>query len=208
MDKRNVKELSIKARNAQSKVFGDEGKHLEDQIVENDKEIQRLDAQRKKLEINESIGSETKIVQDEFADKAGIPRAPAMTPTTAPNYWTSISVEVSSSYAHESNETSATSSTADVAVQVGWFTASASVSHQESQSAALKQMANASMSISFECMRVDITRSWLRGELFYDHDLRVPDRVLYVLGGLLISYCESDVPSSSTASAPGIGLRH
>ncbi|KAF9646093.1 hypothetical protein BDM02DRAFT_317940 [Thelephora ganbajun] len=34
-------------------------------------------------------------------------------------------------------------------------------------------MANSSVKVSFECMRVDITRGWLRGELFYDDGLKV-----------------------------------
>jgi len=47
------------------------------------------------------------------------------------------------------------------------------VSHSDATSDVAKQMANSTIKASFECMRVDITRSWLRGELFYDDDLRV-----------------------------------
>ena len=46
--------------------------------------------------------------------------------------------------------------------------------HQEYHSAASREMANALVKISFECMRVDIIRPWLRGRLFQDHELRVP----------------------------------
>jgi len=47
------------------------------------------------------------------------------------------------------------------------------VSHSDATVDAAKQMADSSIKVSFDCMRVDITRSWLRGELFYDDDLRV-----------------------------------
>ena len=47
------------------------------------------------------------------------------------------------------------------------------MSHSDATADAAKQMANSSIKAAFDCMRVDITRSWLRGELFYDDDLRV-----------------------------------
>ena len=55
----------------------------------------------------------------------------------------------------------------------GTWSAAASAFHSEAQSNVSRQMSDASVKVSFECMRVDISRPWLRGELFYDHDLRV-----------------------------------
>lgn len=37
----------------------------------------------------------------------------------------------------------------------------------------MSQMAKSSVKATFECMRVDITRPWLRADLFFDDDLRV-----------------------------------
>lgn len=187
MDRQNVNKLSSEARKEQSKLFTENDIRLNAQIEENKKEITKLNSRRQVLEKSGSSsgGNIAGSVQEEYADRAGIPRAPAPPPTAGAdktNYWTSIMVDVSSSYTHESHETTATSATVEASVRTGFFTrASVKVSHQESHSAASKEMANASMKISFECMRVDITRPWLRGELFYDHELRVPEGDLYVL---------------------------
>lgn len=120
------------------------------------------------------------VVQNDLACKAGI-HADVEAPTPPPNRkvdeasWTSISVQVSSTSSKESEESSATSLQAEVSYSNWFVNASASVSHQSSQSAAMKELANATIRISFECMRVDINRPWLRAELFFDHDLRLAE---------------------------------
>ena len=53
------------------------------------------------------------------------------------------------------------------------ITVGASGGHSKSSADAQSQMANCSCKISFDCMRVDIGRSWLRSELFFDDDLQV-----------------------------------
>lgn len=186
VDKKTVNDLSSDARAAQNRILAGEG--LQGQVDANVEKITRLTARRDELvtQRNTKDGTDpVTSVQDDFADKAAIPRGPAPPAANDPeddaDYWTSISVEVSSSVAHESTETSSTSVTADVSVPIGFWSVSASATHSESHSAASKEMANASMKVSFQCMRVDITRPWLRGELFYDHELRVPEGDLCVL---------------------------
>ena len=53
----------------------------------------------------------------------------------------------------------------------GFFTAGVDHESSEAHSQATQELAEAAVKISFECMRVDITRPWLRPELFYDDDL-------------------------------------
>lgn len=184
VDKKNVKELASKDRKAQKEFFDKEGANLQTQIETNNKEIERLTNKRAALETKEGKSTGT-AVQDSLAGTAGIqPDAPAPPSPDEKDKdegsWTSISIQVSSSYSQESNESSSTSGRAEASGWGGIFSFSASGTHQESHSSASKEMANASMRISFECMRVDITRPWLRAELFWDHDLRVADGDLYV----------------------------
>ncbi|CAE6473609.1 unnamed protein product [Rhizoctonia solani] len=79
------------------------------------------------------------------------PQAPSEGAKAGPDFFTPITVEVTSSSETKRTEESATS-----------FSAGAS---------AMSELAESSVKISFECMRVDITRPWLRPELFYDEEL-------------------------------------
>jgi len=132
--------------------------------------------QLKKLESPELAGD----LQDVFAKTAGIsPAPPDLAPSTdpkapsQPDYWTSITVEVSSSYSAEQSSSSSNSYSVGGGGSWGLWSAGGSVSHSDATADAAKQMANSSIKATFDCMRVDITRSWLRGELFCDDDLRV-----------------------------------
>jgi ribosomal protein L29 len=176
LDKENIEELSKHAQNVQAQLFEEKCKLLLQQIEANKTQIQEYEAQRTRLQ--GGSGPDSVGFQDSYADKAGIPRAaPVPLPQTEgkdnSDNWTSISFRVSSSYSHEQTETQSTSFSAGGAASWGLWSVGASVSHSDSHSNALKQMSNAEVKVSFECMRVDIARPWLRGELFYDHDLRV-----------------------------------
>ena len=182
VDKENIAGLSDTARTAQSKLFENECQLIKAQIAANNTQIEEYKQQRTQLQTSSTSESSNVVVkfQDSYADKAGIPRAtPAPPPNAAANgkddsdFWTSISLEVSSSYSHEETETQATSWSVGGSASWGLWSVGVSASHSDSHSNASKQMANSSVKVSFECMRVDITRPWLRGELFYDHDLRV-----------------------------------
>ncbi|CAE7138793.1 unnamed protein product [Rhizoctonia solani] len=88
------------------------------------------------------------------------------------DFFTPITVEVSATSESQGSQTKSSSCSFGASVSYGWTNASVSASHSDSQSKAMHDLANASIKISFECMRVDITRSWLRAELFYDPDLK------------------------------------
>lgn len=178
VDEKNVKDLSSSNREALKKLADAGGQGFEDQIKENEKKIEELKAQRDELQ---KKSGKTDVVaatvQDEIADKAGIPRPPPRAvDAKKEGSWTSISLDMTSSSSRDAKEESATAATLDASYGWGWNKVSASVSHQQSQADAFKEMASATIKISFECMRVDITRPWLRAELFYDHDLRVPEK--------------------------------
>lgn len=88
------------------------------------------------------------------------------------DYFIPITVEVSATSDVSSSEQHSLSVQASAGLSWGLFGASGSGSHESTSSKAEAKMANSDVKVSFECMRVDITRSWLRPELFYDEDLR------------------------------------
>jgi len=176
MDKSNINKLNEAAIVAQAALFEHEGALLKKQVEANEAQIAAYSDQLKKLQNPESAGD----LQGVFAVNAGIsPAGPDPAPSTDPkapsqaDYWTSITVEVASSYS--AAQSSSSSNSYSVGGGGGWglWSAGGSVSHSDSTADAAKQMANSSIKATFDCMRVDITRSWLRGELFYDDDLRV-----------------------------------
>lgn len=176
IDMNNITNLNVSATNAQAALFLNECALLKNQVTANEAQIAVYAAELKKLDGPGSAAT----LQDVFASSAGIPpAAPDLTPPAdpkapyEPDYWTSISLEVSSSYSAE--QTSSSSNSYSVGGGGGWglWSAGGSVSHSDATSDVAKQLASSSIKASFDCMRVDITRSWLRGELFYDDDLRV-----------------------------------
>lgn len=119
-------------------------------------------------------GSQNNAVE-EVAEDVGIPRRRPLPDSTQtaqqPDFFTPITVEVSASSDTKRSETSATSFSAGGSAGWGLSSVSASVSHSEAHSEASSELANSGVKVSFECMRVDINRPWLRPELFYDEDL-------------------------------------
>ena len=177
IDQSNVAKLNESATAAQAALFAHEGEQLKKQVEANAAQISAYQEQLRKLDsTTDSAGD----LQDTFAISAGIPpAAPDVPSNTDPkipieaDYWTSITVEVSSSYSAEQSSSSANSFSVGGGASWGLWSVGGGVSHSDATADAAKQMANSSIKASFECMRVDITRSWLRGELFYDDDLRV-----------------------------------
>ena len=182
LDKDCVGDLSALARKDQANLFEGNCALLENQIKANDDQIKEYEERRIQLRNPAGTGPDYEAIaaglQGDVADKADVPRATlSKTPNTGgkedSDFWTSISITVKSNYSHEATETQSTSWSAGGSASWGLWNVSASASHSDSHSNALKQMASAEVNVSFECMRVDITRPWLRGELFYDHDLKV-----------------------------------
>ncbi|KAJ8088470.1 hypothetical protein PM082_022543 [Marasmius tenuissimus] len=96
----------------------------------------------------------------------------------AADFFTTISLDVneasSSASSTLSAESSDSSSSESSYNRWWWQTVEASAQQSGAQSSIQQSMAKSSCKISFECMRVDITRPWMRPELFYDTDLTVP----------------------------------
>ncbi|KAJ6590302.1 hypothetical protein B0H10DRAFT_1961122 [Mycena sp. CBHHK59/15] len=83
-------------------------------------------------------------------------------------------------------EASSLSFGAPASYGAGLWSVNASVNHSQSEAhaEAMSELPNAAVKISFECMRVDIGRAWLRPELFYDEDLVLGPSGPHVLGGM------------------------
>jgi hypothetical protein len=172
VDQNNIDKLNTAAIAAQAALFDKDCELLKKQVATNEKQIGVYQAQLSNLKPKDSAS----VVQDTFAVSAQIPpAAPDVTPSSSSeaDYWTSISLEVSSSYSAEQSSSSANSFSVGGSASWGLWSVGGSAAHSDATSDVSKQMANSSIKASFDCMRVDIARSWLRGELFYDDDLRV-----------------------------------
>ncbi|KAG5650242.1 hypothetical protein H0H81_000195 [Sphagnurus paluster] len=179
-DQETIENSNSANQAAQDKLYrsfsGDNG--LSAQIIkENNTKIDQYKVEREKL----VGGTNGDAVVAQLAADAKIP-APKADPqadtTTVPtkseeDYWTTISLEISSASSSEKSSSKATKASLGASVRYGLFSADVSVDHSSSSADAEAEMANNSVKISFECMRVDIARNWLRGELFYDADLTV-----------------------------------
>ncbi|EUC54739.1 hypothetical protein RSOL_070440 [Rhizoctonia solani AG-3 Rhs1AP] len=117
----------------------------------------------------------------EFKDLASylVPRPNSKDPKpgVVADFFTSISVEVSASSDKVDASTSALSASLGVAAGKGPWSVAVSADHSQSHSKAMSELAQCSVKISFDCMRVDINRSWLRPELFNDSELTVSEGI-------------------------------
>ena len=176
VDKSNINKLNETATAAQAALFANDCTSLKKQVEANEAKIISYQSQLMTLGAPPSATD----IQDVFAIAAGIPPAgPDVTSSTDPNtsneadYWTSITVEVSSSYSAEQSSSSSNYFSVGGGASWGLWSVGGGASHSDYTADAASQMANSDIKASFDCMRVDISRSWLRGELFYDDDLRV-----------------------------------
>jgi len=64
--------------------------------------------------------------------------------------------------------------------------------HYSGSTVTTRRMANSSVNVSFECMRVDISRPWLCGKLFCDDGLKVMKENWYVPGTWYIRTIDAD----------------
>ncbi|KAG6908104.1 hypothetical protein DXG01_006142 [Tephrocybe rancida] len=172
----NIQGLNSRSTIAQDKLYnnlqGDAGLAATE-IKNNEDQIARYEQEREALLSKTSTSSGTLV--NEIGDEAGIPKAQpdpeAQRANDEEDYFTAITVEVESASSTESSQSHATSWSYGASASYGWWSASSSGSHSNASSQTESHMAKNSCKISFECMRVDIQRSWLRAELFYDADL-------------------------------------
>jgi len=165
--------LNKKAAKSQDGLFLNKAEDIQLQIDDNNAKIAAYEDKLDALSPSDTASS----FQDVLARSAGIPPAlidpPSAPSDGTPDFWTKINIEVSSSYTAEQSKTK--SSSYSVGGSLGWglLSIGGSFSHSSESTDAARQMANSSVKVSFECMRVDINRPWLRGELFYDDGLKV-----------------------------------
>ncbi|KAJ7912201.1 hypothetical protein B0H13DRAFT_1875133 [Mycena leptocephala] len=149
----------------------EDGGFVKTQIDGNDKLIKEYTAAKADLLKQSGISTGASVVIQELSDNMGIPHAlpdpTASQEKTNEDYFTPITVEISSTSDTQSSKQEASS------LSFGPWSVNASVNHSQSEAhaEAMSELANAAVKISFECMRVDIGRAWLCPELFYDEDL-------------------------------------
>ncbi|KAJ6449890.1 hypothetical protein C8R45DRAFT_1128617 [Mycena sanguinolenta] len=151
------------------------------QIEANEKLIKTYSDEKAPLLKQSGTGTGASLAIRELLDNMGIPHAlPDPTvplPKEKPDedYFTPITIEISSTSDTKSSKREASSLSFDASASYGAgpWSVNASVNHSQSEASAeaVSELANAAVKVSFECMRVDITRPWLRPELFYDEDL-------------------------------------
>ncbi|KAG9126047.1 hypothetical protein FRC07_005112 [Ceratobasidium sp. 392] len=179
-DKANLASLTNEnkaTRNELMKSLSGEKGLAKNQMDTNDKLIKDYTAKRKALiEAGKSSGETT---FNAMATELGISQAqpdPSAQPAgsdakTLDDFFTPVTVEVSASSSSSKTDSSATTAHAEASASGLFWHASASADLSEAKDAAQKELVNSSVKVSFECMRVDIKRSWLRAELFGDPDL-------------------------------------
>lgn len=147
------------------------------EIASNTARIEALNNERNE-KMKSNAGSVSQIAADELDLES--PRPPTPPPGATPpppdetaDYFTSISLSVEASFQHEESTQKSDTTSASVSGRIMGVSFGGGFSHSKSSADCEKQMANSSMKISFECMRVDIGRDWMRPELFFDDDLQV-----------------------------------
>lgn len=179
-DQANISRLNAQGQQAQDELFEQLCNNTKTEIDANIAKIKEYDDARKEL-----LKQRMDQPLDAVSKDVGLPQ-PMPDPQTAaapsttgapqakvPDYWTNISVEVAASYEH--SEAQQKSQSTSVGASGGWggFHAGGSFAYSKSSADAASQMAKSSVKCTFECMRVDITRPWLRADLFYDDELTV-----------------------------------
>lgn len=156
---------------ALNKVYAGPKQSLRDTLKSTEQQIAALEEERTQL-LQQSIG-DAAINEVLPPGAADAPNAPA---SAEEDYFTQITVEISSSSASSStSEHSRRTASQSMSSHGWWFWRRTSKEESKSESSssdAMSKMANSDVKISFECMRVDIERPWMRPELFYDDDLR------------------------------------
>ncbi|RDB17300.1 hypothetical protein Hypma_001916 [Hypsizygus marmoreus] len=185
VDQENVKGLTKLNQAAQdvmfSKLSGEHGIAAQT-LKENQEKIKEYE--RLRQELTEQKGGGGNGLAMVLAREAGVPDSlpdpesvkakigADKSPAETVDYFTPITVEITSSSSTDSSSSEALSASLEASYNGGFgFSANVSASHSNSTADASSAMAKNSCKVSFECMRVDITRPWLRAELFYDSDL-------------------------------------
>ncbi|KAG6849297.1 hypothetical protein H0H93_009652 [Arthromyces matolae] len=142
-------------------------------VARNNDTIKEYEAEIAKLGVKGG-GDPHDAYVDELATSANIPESqkdPAAAANPDEDYFTSIQLRIASKSSKETKSASSSKASFGASIGWGWWKVEANAQSSESSAAMSKAMSDNEVTIKFECMRVDIQRSWLRGELFYDSDL-------------------------------------
>jgi hypothetical protein len=176
-DKSDIGRAISMSKAAQGKNFDALRNRVDGEIKQNDETIKNYRANMDNLigtrgsDVKESISQEM-YVPTAMPD----PEAVKSTDNEGNDEWTSIFVEVSSKSEKTHADQEASKTTAEVSVAYKPLLGAnasfnASYSKTETSANASAEMASCDIKISFDALRVDIQRNWLRNELFYDSDL-------------------------------------
>jgi hypothetical protein len=175
-DKLNVTKLMEEGRTAQGKLFQDatgKGGFID---VETQTNTALIDQYKKERADLLKGGDSNSSAVEGLANELGLPKAlpdpsAAGGSLSSADYFTPITIEVSASSDKKTSIAKAHEFGATVAYSFLLGGVSATVENSGESSKATNDLVNSSVKISFECMRVDIQRSWLRPELFQDQGL-------------------------------------
>lgn len=106
-------------------------------------------------------------------EKDGKIDPPILSKGVAADYWTHVDIMIEHDQSVSKESQSAVSWSANAGASWWMWDVGGSASHQGSSADAYKAMNSSSVKVSFDCMRVDITRPWLHADLFFDKDLKV-----------------------------------
>ncbi|KIJ25053.1 hypothetical protein M422DRAFT_274042, partial [Sphaerobolus stellatus SS14] len=210
-DKFNLARLTSENKNAENKLFSEIVKDsgiIGREITNSEALIKQYEKERDDL-LNGGQKPQDKALEG-LAESMGILKA-LPDPTLAPpppaqkpleDFLTPITAELSSSSETTATQTSISTFSAGTTASWGIASVSASVNHSEAHTSAMKELVGSNIKVSFECMRMDITRPWLRPELFYDEDL-VPGPGIKISPGFtrLRELMESQAPNAQSELA-------
>ncbi|KAF9649295.1 hypothetical protein BDM02DRAFT_3186460 [Thelephora ganbajun] len=203
-DEFGTDKLTETAVNSRNELLGDQAEGLKGQITANTAQINKYTDQLKKLQ----KGTTAEEFTDSFATTFGIPSAstPKQTgeDTVQPDYWTSITLEVSSSSSDTDTNSESNSYSVGASFSWGLWGGGGSVSHSDATANAAKQMAESSIKVSFACMRVDIRRPWLNAELFANSQLKATAGSLISPGPVKLARLmdPDNYPTDTSSSSP------
>ncbi|KAG8724408.1 hypothetical protein FRC09_019026 [Ceratobasidium sp. 395] len=159
------------------------------QIDLNKKLIEDYQSQRKKLVKDAAPTKE--VAYNTMAEELGISKAQAdpsqkrseSGAKPIEDFFTPITVEVSASSDTKKTQSSASELHAAAAASGLVWHASMSLDMSKAHDDAQSELVKSQIKISFECMRVDIRRPWMRPELFQDPDL-IPGHGIRISPGI------------------------
>ncbi|KIJ29622.1 hypothetical protein M422DRAFT_268967 [Sphaerobolus stellatus SS14] len=209
-DKFNLARLTSENKNAENKLFSEIVKDsgiIGREITNSEALIKQYEKERDDLH-NGHQKPQDKALEG-LAESMGIPKAlpdPTLAPPPAQkpleDFFTLITAELSLSSETTATQTSTSTFSAGATASWGNASVSASVDHFEAHTSAMKELVGSNVKVSFECMHVDITRPWLRPELFYDEDLVLGPGIKISPGFTrLRELMESQVPNAQSELA-------